>query len=57
MANASWPEIWLKWWTEANDSQSSSSTGMYYGVYVTLLSLGIIAIGFDCWCVLTLLFT
>lgn len=47
-------EIWLKWWTESNDGHSDASTGMYYGIYATLLCLGIASIGVDCWCVFTL---
>ncbi|RFU75576.1 abc transporter [Trichoderma arundinaceum] len=46
---AQFAQIWLKWWTEANESQSEASTGMYYGIYVTILCLGIAAIGADCW--------
>lgn len=45
------PEVWLKWWTEANDGDSSVHTGMYYGVYVAFLSARVILIGTDCWCV------
>ncbi|EHK26512.1 uncharacterized protein TRIVIDRAFT_20223, partial [Trichoderma virens Gv29-8] len=46
---AQFAQIWLKWWTEANESHSDASTGMYYGVYVMFLCLGIAAIGVDCW--------
>ncbi|KAL7786231.1 P-loop containing nucleoside triphosphate hydrolase protein [Trichoderma ceciliae] len=46
---AQFAQIWIKWWTEANDSDSDASTGMYYGIYATLLCLGVAAIGVDCW--------
>ncbi|KAL7944723.1 P-loop containing nucleoside triphosphate hydrolase protein [Trichoderma barbatum] len=46
---AQFAQIWLKWWTEANEGQSDASTGMYYGVYAMFLCLGVAAIGVDCW--------
>jgi hypothetical protein len=44
-------EIWLKWWTEPSNNGSRKDNGLYYGVYVALLSLYILAIGLDCWSV------
>ncbi|PTB57418.1 hypothetical protein M431DRAFT_77311 [Trichoderma harzianum CBS 226.95] len=46
---AQFAQIWLKWWTEANEGQSDTNTGMYYGVYAMFLCLGVVAIGVDCW--------
>ncbi|KAL6806010.1 P-loop containing nucleoside triphosphate hydrolase protein [Trichoderma sp. SZMC 28012] len=42
-------QIWLKWWTEANEGHSDTNTGMYYGIYAMFLCLGVVAIGVDCW--------
>ncbi|UKZ72509.1 hypothetical protein TrVFT333_000139 [Trichoderma virens FT-333] len=42
-------QIWLKWWTEASDGSSQPNNGMYYSVYVALLSLFILTTGLDCW--------
>ncbi|KAL7941848.1 P-loop containing nucleoside triphosphate hydrolase protein [Trichoderma barbatum] len=42
-------QIWLKWWTEANDGDSQINSGMYYGTYVVLLCLFIVTTGLDCW--------
>ncbi|KAL7914654.1 P-loop containing nucleoside triphosphate hydrolase protein [Trichoderma velutinum] len=46
---AQFAQIWLKWWTEANEGRSDTNTGMYYGVYAMFLCLGVAAIGVDCW--------
>ncbi|KAJ4864305.1 ABC transporter domain-containing protein [Trichoderma breve] len=46
---AQFAQIWLKWWTEANEGHSDTNTGMYYGVYAMFLCLGVVAIGVDCW--------
>ncbi|KAL7953090.1 P-loop containing nucleoside triphosphate hydrolase protein [Trichoderma compactum] len=46
---AQFAQIWLKWWTEANEGHSDTNTGMYFGVYAMFLCLGVAAIGVDCW--------
>ncbi|KAK4076388.1 hypothetical protein Trihar35433_2948 [Trichoderma harzianum] len=51
---AQFAQIWLKWWTEANEGHSDTNTGMYYGVYAMFLCLGVAAIGVDCWSVFAL---
>ncbi|KAM4056985.1 ABC transporter [Hirsutella rhossiliensis] len=42
-------EIWLKWWTEANDGHAEASAWAYYGVYVTLLCVWVAFVGINCW--------
>ena len=42
-------EIWLRWWTEANDRPGDVNDGMYYGIYAMLLMLVVVFVGLDCW--------
>ncbi|RFU77117.1 abc transporter [Trichoderma arundinaceum] len=42
-------QIWLKWWTEANNGSSQTNTGIYYGTYCALLCPFILTTGLDCW--------
>ncbi|KAG8410598.1 hypothetical protein J3459_017074 [Metarhizium acridum] len=43
------PQIWLKWWGEANSSGSHVDTGKYFGVYAFFLAMCPVLIGFECW--------
>ncbi|KAK1724964.1 P-loop containing nucleoside triphosphate hydrolase protein [Colletotrichum acutatum] len=43
------PEIWLSWWGEANDSHPNQETGKYMGVYATLQVLSLVALAAVCW--------
>ncbi|KAH8710451.1 ABC transporter atnG [Beauveria bassiana] len=46
-ASATWPVLpvlWLKWWTEANESPTPVNTAYYYSVYVLVNVLEIIII-------------
>lgn len=43
-------QIWLKWWTAANDNNEQVDLGRYFGVYCLLLSMIIVTFGVDVYC-------
>ncbi|KND91880.1 Multidrug resistance-associated protein 1 [Tolypocladium ophioglossoides CBS 100239] len=43
------PQIWLKWWTEANTRDPNTNTSMYFGIYAMFLFLGLVSLAVNCW--------
>ncbi|KAH7359713.1 multidrug resistance-associated protein [Pyrenochaeta sp. MPI-SDFR-AT-0127] len=43
------PTIWLKWWSEANETDSNKDLGMYMGLYTFFSLFGVLAIAISCW--------
>lgn len=41
--------IWLKWWSNANETDPNSDLGKYLGVYTVITLLAVLSLGAGCW--------
>ncbi|EPS38832.1 hypothetical protein H072_7417 [Dactylellina haptotyla CBS 200.50] len=47
---STFPTLWLKWWSDANEKIPNDRAGYYIGVYVVLQVLGLLSSALLTWC-------
>ncbi|KAK6338386.1 hypothetical protein TWF730_002449 [Orbilia blumenaviensis] len=47
---SSFPTLWLKWWSDANEQSPNRQAGLYIGVYVVLQVAGLCSTALLTWC-------
>lgn len=45
-------DLWVQWWSDANEKNSNASLGLYLGVYVALAVAAIAFLILACWCLM-----
>ncbi|TQB72810.1 hypothetical protein MPDQ_006453 [Monascus purpureus] len=46
------PNLWVQWWSDANEKNSNANLGLYLGVYVALAVAAIVFLILACWCLM-----
>ncbi|EAW08899.1 putative ABC transporter [Aspergillus clavatus NRRL 1] len=43
------PNLWVQWWSDANEKSSNANLGLYLGVYVALAVAAMVSLVLACW--------